>query len=110
MQSAANYDSGVTSLASLYFTNLSKTTMTVGEIVLSAFLQVLLERLVPRDLSFFPHVLSELQKWKKKLLKMEAVLADAEDKKLTDELVKMWLDDLRDLAYDLDLLDELAHG
>ncbi|KAK1579043.1 hypothetical protein Q3G72_035127 [Acer saccharum] len=84
--------------------------MTVGEIVLSAFLQVLFDRLVPRDLySFFPHVLPELQKWKKKLLKMEAVLADAEEKKLTDKPVKMWLDDLRDLAYDLeDLLDELA--
>ncbi|KAK1577697.1 hypothetical protein Q3G72_024014 [Acer saccharum] len=84
--------------------------MTVGEIVLYAFLQVLFDRLVPRDLySFFPHVLPELQKWKKKLLKMEAVLADAEEKKLTDKPVKMWLDDLRDLAYDLeDLLDELA--
>ncbi|KAI9161994.1 hypothetical protein LWI28_022681 [Acer negundo] len=83
--------------------------MTVGEIVLSAFLQVLFDRLVPRDLSFFPHVLPELQKWKKKLLKMEAVLADAEEKKLKDKPVKMWLDDLRDLAYDLeDLLDVLA--
>ncbi|KAL5783846.1 hypothetical protein ACOSP7_008875 [Xanthoceras sorbifolium] len=42
-------------------------------------------------------------------MKMEAVLADAEEKQLTYKLVKMWLDDLRDLAYDMDdLLDEFA--
>ncbi|KAL5736080.1 hypothetical protein ACOSQ2_030868 [Xanthoceras sorbifolium] len=83
--------------------------MAVGEIFLSAFIQVLFERLVPRDLSFFPHVVPELQKWKKQLLKVEAVLADAEEKKLRDKLVKTCLDDLRDLAYDLeDLLDELG--
>ncbi|KAH7521102.1 hypothetical protein JRO89_XSUnG0112400 [Xanthoceras sorbifolium] len=40
---------------------------------------------------------------------MEAVLADAKEKQLTYKLVKMWLDDLRDLAYDMDdLLDEFA--
>ncbi|KAL5850988.1 hypothetical protein ACOSQ4_009001 [Xanthoceras sorbifolium] len=42
-------------------------------------------------------------------MKMEAVLADAKEKQLTYKLVKMWLDDLRDLAYDMDdLLDEFA--
>ncbi|KAK1559269.1 hypothetical protein Q3G72_012663 [Acer saccharum] len=44
---------------------------------------VLSDRLAHRDLSFFPRpevVLPELQKRKKKLLKMEAVLADAEEK------------------------------
>ncbi|KAI9185070.1 hypothetical protein LWI28_003866 [Acer negundo] len=40
---------------------------------------------------------------------IQAVLSDAEEKQLTDRVVKMWLDDLRDLAYDVeDILDELA--
>ncbi|KAK2640068.1 hypothetical protein Ddye_027863 [Dipteronia dyeriana] len=86
--------------------------MPVGEVFLSAFLQVLFDRLAPRDWSFFPRLdlVPELQKLNRKLLKIEAVLADAEEKQLSgDKLVKMWLDDLQDLAYDLDdLLDEFA--
>ena len=40
---------------------------------------------------------------------IQAVLGDAEEKQLTDRAVKMWLDDLRDLAYDMeDILDEFA--
>ncbi|KAK2640082.1 hypothetical protein Ddye_027877 [Dipteronia dyeriana] len=86
--------------------------MPVGEVFLSAFLQVLFDRLAPNHLSFFsiPDLAPELQKLNKKLLKIEAVLADAEEKQLSgDKLVKMWLNDLQDLAYDLDdLLDEFA--
>ncbi|KAK2640075.1 hypothetical protein Ddye_027870 [Dipteronia dyeriana] len=86
--------------------------MPVGEVFLSAFLQVLFDRLAPNHLSFFsiPDLAPELQKLNKKLLKIEAVLADAEEKQLSgDKLVKMWLDDLQDLSYDLDdLLDEFA--
>lgn len=39
-----------------------------------------------------------------------AVLADAEEKQMTDQLgIKSWLEDLEDLAYDLDdVLDEFA--
>ncbi|XP_031249101.1 putative disease resistance RPP13-like protein 1 [Pistacia vera] len=40
---------------------------------------------------------------------IEAVLSDAEEKQLTERAVKLWLDDLRDLAYDVeDILDEFA--
>ncbi|KAK3229024.1 hypothetical protein Dsin_000905 [Dipteronia sinensis] len=40
---------------------------------------------------------------------IEAMLIDAEEKQLTDEAVKMWLDDLQDLAYDADdILDEFS--
>ncbi|KAH7544561.1 hypothetical protein JRO89_XS15G0185400 [Xanthoceras sorbifolium] len=86
--------------------------MPIGEVFLSAFLQVLFDRLAPHNLSFFsrPDLVLELRKWRKNLLKIDAFLEDAEDKQLAgDKLVKMWLDDLRDLAYDLeDLLDDFA--
>ncbi|GAY63339.1 hypothetical protein CUMW_224740, partial [Citrus unshiu] len=40
---------------------------------------------------------------------IQAVLSDAEEKQLTDEAVKMWLDELQDLAYDAeDILDEFG--
>ncbi|KAH7521088.1 hypothetical protein JRO89_XSUnG0116500 [Xanthoceras sorbifolium] len=86
--------------------------MPIGEGFLSAFLQVLFDRLAPHNLSFLsrPDLVLELRKWRKNLLKIEAFLEDAEDKELAgDKLVKMWLDDLRDLACDLeDLLDDFA--
>ncbi|KAL5737294.1 hypothetical protein ACOSP7_030055 [Xanthoceras sorbifolium] len=86
--------------------------MPIGEVFLSASLQVLFDRLAPHNLSFLsrPDLVLELRKWRKNLLKIEAFLEDAEDKQLADDkLVKMWLDDLRDLAYDLeDLLDDFA--
>ncbi|XP_031274887.1 putative disease resistance RPP13-like protein 1 [Pistacia vera] len=86
--------------------------MPVGELFLSAFLQVLFDRLASRELLNFARregVDSKLKKWKKTLKMIEAVLHDAEEKQLTDGAVKMWLDDLRDLAYDVeDILDEFA--
>ena len=86
----------------------------VGEILLNALFQVLFDRLASPDLFSFVRQLgggvdSELKKWEKKLRMIQAVLRDAEEKQLTDEAVKMWLDDLQDLAYDAeDILDEFA--
>ncbi|KAL9437302.1 hypothetical protein AB3S75_023207 [Citrus x aurantiifolia] len=86
----------------------------VGEILLNAFFQVLFDRLASRDLLSFVRQLGggvdfELKKWERKLKMIQAVLNDAEEKQLTDEAVKMWLDDLQDLAYDAeDILDEFA--
>ncbi|KAH9726720.1 putative disease resistance RPP13-like protein 1 [Citrus sinensis] len=86
----------------------------VGEILLNAFLPVLFDRLASRNLLSFVRQLqvrvdSELKKWEKKLKMIQAVLCDAEEKQLTDEAVKMWLDELQDLAYDAeDILDEFA--
>ncbi|KAK9200556.1 hypothetical protein WN944_015754 [Citrus x changshan-huyou] len=86
----------------------------VGEILLNAFFQVLFDRLASRDFLSFVRQLgggvdSELKKWERKLKLIQAVLNDAEEKQLTDEAVKMWLDDLQDLAYDAeDILDEFA--
>ncbi|KAF2293718.1 hypothetical protein GH714_004306 [Hevea brasiliensis] len=45
----------------------------------------------------------------KTLSKAKAVLADAEDKQISNRLVKIWLRELRDLAYDAeDILDEFS--
>ncbi|KAL5825895.1 hypothetical protein ACOSQ3_021958 [Xanthoceras sorbifolium] len=86
--------------------------MAIAELFLSAFLQVLFDRLASRDLLQFArreglHV--TLKKWERKLKTIESVLIDAEEKHLIDNDVKMWLDDLRDLAYDMeDILDECS--
>ncbi|KAJ4723923.1 Disease resistance protein [Melia azedarach] len=86
--------------------------MVVGEILLSAFFNVLFERLASRDLLNFLRQLQggvdfELRKWQDSLIMIQALLSDAEEKELTDGAVKFWLDDLRDLAYDAeDILDE----
>ncbi|XP_044500775.1 putative disease resistance RPP13-like protein 1 [Mangifera indica] len=86
--------------------------MAVGELFLSAFIQVLFDRLAPRELLQFAlqdGVLSELENWKPKLHHIDALLIDAEQKQLTSRAEKLWLDDLRDLAYDAeDILDEFA--
>ncbi|KAJ9685336.1 hypothetical protein PVL29_017386 [Vitis rotundifolia] len=84
----------------------------VGEAVLSGFIQKLIDMVTSSELWNFAseeHVHSELNKWKKILTKIYAVLHDAEEKHMTDPLVKMWLDELRDLAYDVeDILDSFA--
>ncbi|KAH9782666.1 putative disease resistance RPP13-like protein 1 [Citrus sinensis] len=85
-----------------------------GEILLNAFFQVLFDRLASRNLLSFVRQLqggvdSELKKWEKKLKMIQAVLCDAEEKQLTNEAVKMWLDELQDLSYDAeDILDEFS--
>ncbi|BFG20296.1 hypothetical protein CerSpe_065700 [Prunus speciosa] len=89
--------------------------MAVGEIFLGAFLQVLLDRLAPREiLNYFGLVKGvdkKLKKWSDNLSAIVAVLNDAEEKQLTEHGVnlKLWLGDLRDLAYDVeDVLDKFA--
>ncbi|KAM3684183.1 hypothetical protein ACJW31_11G024300 [Castanea mollissima] len=52
---------------------------------------------------------ADLNKWKIMLMKIHAVLDDAEEKWETSRLVNIWLDDLEDLAYDAeDILDEFT--
>ena len=89
--------------------------MAVGELLLSAFFQVIFDRLAPHgELLNFVRQLgggvdSELKKWENTLTMIKAVLSDAEEKQLTDQAVKIWLDSLRDLAYDVeDILDVFA--
>ena len=84
----------------------------VGEAVLTAFIETLFDKLTSSDLLRFARqeeIFADINKWEKTLLKLHAVLGDAEEKQLTSRQVKLWLDDLRDLAYDVeDILDEFA--
>ncbi|XP_048425312.1 putative disease resistance RPP13-like protein 1 [Pyrus x bretschneideri] len=87
--------------------------MSLGEAFISGFLQMLLERLTSREtLSYFRRLLGvgkELDKWNSMLSDIRAVLNDAEDKQLTSQAVKLWLDGLRCLAYDVeDILDKFS--
>ncbi|XP_004309059.1 PREDICTED: putative disease resistance protein At3g14460-like [Fragaria vesca subsp. vesca] len=83
----------------------------MGEAVLGAFLPVLLEKLADQEITeYFGRLKGVdkkvLEKWTRTLRAIEAVLSDAEEKQLTQRAVKDWLDDLRDLSYDLqDVLD-----
>ncbi|XP_039163185.1 putative disease resistance RPP13-like protein 1 [Eucalyptus grandis] len=85
--------------------------MAIGDIFLGSFFQILLDKLASLGLDYAQREGSSttlLHKWKGMLETIYAVLGDAEDKQLSgDNLVKLWLDDVRDLAYDMeDLLDD----
>ncbi|XP_068473514.1 putative disease resistance RPP13-like protein 1 [Phaseolus vulgaris] len=84
----------------------------VGGALLSAFLDVLFERLASPELVNLirgkkPDKL--LQKVENQLIVVRVVLADAENRQITDSNVKKWLDVLRDVVYQVDdLLDEVS--
>ncbi|KAL4598138.1 hypothetical protein ACB092_11G038300, partial [Castanea dentata] len=82
----------------------------IGEAALSSLFEVLFDRLASSLLlKIFQQeqVHADLNNWKKTILKINAVLDDAEQKQDTSKLVKIWLDELVDLAYDVDdILDE----
>nr|POE74252.1 putative disease resistance protein [Quercus suber] len=84
----------------------------LAEVFLGAVLQVLFDRLAPRELMslvFRESVKKKLEKWRQTLSAIQMVLKDAEEKQLTDADVKQWLEAIRDLAYDLeDLFDDFA--
>ncbi|XP_034680500.1 putative disease resistance RPP13-like protein 1 [Vitis riparia] len=84
--------------------------MFVAEAAVSSIFDVVLEKLVAAPLLEYArsqNVEATLQKWKRILLHIEAVLTDAEQKQIRDRAVKLWLDDLKSLAYDMeDVLDE----
>ncbi|KAH9750451.1 putative disease resistance RPP13-like protein 1 [Citrus sinensis] len=82
----------------------------IGEAILTATVELLVNKLASVGIRLFPRqdqIRADLMKWKTMLLKIKAVLADAEEKKRTDEIVKLWLGELQNLAFDVeDLLDE----
>ncbi|KAG8363638.1 hypothetical protein BUALT_Bualt19G0043300 [Buddleja alternifolia] len=85
--------------------------MPVGEVFLSAFIQVVFQQLASGALQAFARwerVKCHFDQLRDSFSIIKTVLDDAEDKQLREERVKGWLEDLRDLAYDLDdLLDEI---
>ncbi|XP_034703987.1 putative disease resistance RPP13-like protein 1 [Vitis riparia] len=84
----------------------------VGEAVLSGFIQKLVDMVTSPELWKYARkeqVDSKLKRWKNILIKIYVVLNDAEEKQMTNPLVKIWLDELRDLGYDVeDILDDFA--
>ncbi|KAF7849781.1 hypothetical protein BT93_L0291 [Corymbia citriodora subsp. variegata] len=85
----------------------------IGEKLLSTFLTVLIDRLTSGELPSLMRregLHSLLKKWEKELRRINGALEDAEEKRLTgDAGVKLWLEDLQNLAYDIeDLLNDFT--
>ncbi|GKU91098.1 hypothetical protein SLEP1_g5015 [Rubroshorea leprosula] len=89
--------------------------MEILSIAGGAFLSVAFERLFKklkfsRSLNLQKRVLNKLQNWESLLPIIFALLEDAEEKQMSNSnrLIKIWLAEIRDLAYDMeDILDEL---
>ncbi|CAL5381255.1 unnamed protein product [Camellia sinensis] len=86
--------------------------MPIAEIFLSAFVKLLFDKMssfASSKLPTFEGIDTQLTNWTNMLSQIEALLIDAEEKQLTDRAVNLWLDNLQDLAYDLDdVVDEFA--
>ncbi|XP_010542336.1 PREDICTED: putative disease resistance RPP13-like protein 1 [Tarenaya hassleriana] len=87
--------------------------MPIGEIVLSAFLQALFERLMslPFQDFFRRREMNEniLERLNVALLTINVVLIDAEEKQITNQGVEKWVNELRDSVYHAeDALDDVA--
>ncbi|XP_076914353.1 putative disease resistance RPP13-like protein 1 [Bidens hawaiensis] len=84
----------------------------MAEIVLSAFLAVLFEKLATTALKKLDHykgIDAEIKKLEGSLNLIQDLLTDASQKELTNRSVKGWLNDLQHLAYNIDdVLDDLA--
>ncbi|XP_017984033.1 PREDICTED: putative disease resistance RPP13-like protein 1 [Theobroma cacao] len=82
-----------------------------ADAALSAFFDSLFAKFSSSDFNFVTEKLvrKEIMNWETILRTIHAVLADAEEKKMKNQAVKIWLADLQDLAYDVDdILDEFA--
>ncbi|XVF82356.1 hypothetical protein PTKIN_Ptkin16aG0040300 [Pterospermum kingtungense] len=83
----------------------------IGEAAVSAFLGALFDKFTSFEFRSVTEkqVRKEIMNWGTILRNIHAVLADAEEKQMRNEAVKIWLADLQDLAYDVDdILDEFA--
>ncbi|XP_057432661.1 putative disease resistance RPP13-like protein 1 [Lotus japonicus] len=84
----------------------------VGDALISASVNILLDRITSTEFrDFFANRklnISLLDELKIKLLALNVVLNDAEEKQITNLAVKEWLDELKDAVLDAeDLLDEI---
>lgn len=92
----------------------SATALAIGGSFLSAFLQVLFDRMASREvLGFFrERKLNDrlLKKLKVLMISVNGVLDDAEEKQIAKPAVEMWVNELKDAVYEADdLLDEIAY-
>ncbi|KAF2293712.1 hypothetical protein GH714_004257 [Hevea brasiliensis] len=83
---------------------------TTGGAILTSVFTALFDQLASQDLLKYARegkVLNEVNEWKDILEEIYVVLDDAEEQQMTNQLVKLWANKLRDLAYDVeDILDE----
>ncbi|XP_022746068.1 putative disease resistance RPP13-like protein 1 [Durio zibethinus] len=83
----------------------------IREVVVSKFFDYLLDKLGSSEFLQFAtekQIQEELEKLKKELLEIRALLDDAEERQIKDQSVKIWLSDLQNVAYDVDdIVDEL---
>ncbi|XP_047954741.1 putative disease resistance protein RGA1 [Salvia hispanica] len=81
--------------------------------VLSVGIKILVEKLIDilkEEYSLFEGLNEDIRKLQKTLAMIEAYLSDADSKSITQQAVKIWLNDLEDVAFDADnVLDELNY-
>ncbi|KAJ8646342.1 hypothetical protein MRB53_008090 [Persea americana] len=86
----------------------------VVEAALNALIQGIFDKLalpfLKRRLGFlYGGVDEEMKKLSRTFLTIQALLSDAEDRQIKEEAVKLWLEDLKDVAYDAeDIIDEFT--
>ena len=82
----------------------------MAEVVLSALLQVVFDKLVSlitEEQGMKWGVNKEMERLKSTLSTIQAVLEDAEEQRVEDKALRNWLGKLKDAAYDADdILDE----
>ncbi|GLT47452.1 hypothetical protein SLA2020_211500 [Shorea laevis] len=84
--------------------------MEVGTALASVTFEWLINKLESKTIDWFEprkEARDALENWKKLLPSIRNVLEDAETKQLTNNAVKTWLSELRDIAYDM---DDILHG
>ncbi|CDP17833.1 unnamed protein product [Coffea canephora] len=86
--------------------------MALIEVFLGAIIKVIFDKLASVDLKKLARsegLDTQLKRWSQVLSLIQAVLDDAEEKQNMRIAVKQWLDDLQDLAYDMDdVIDEFS--
>ncbi|KAK8696488.1 hypothetical protein V6N13_001622 [Hibiscus sabdariffa] len=84
----------------------------MAEVIVSPLLQVVFEKLANTLLQEIADRLGlkkEVRKLQRTLYVIREVLADAEEQQLTNRALRIWLTDLKEVAYEMeDLLDELS--
>ncbi|EOY15576.1 Nbs-lrr resistance protein, putative [Theobroma cacao] len=82
----------------------------MAEIIVSPLLQVVFDKLASRLLQEIANILGlkkEVRKLQRSLYVIQAVLEDAEERQLADRALRIWLTELKEVAYEVeDLLDE----
>ncbi|XVF36518.1 hypothetical protein REPUB_Repub19eG0064900 [Reevesia pubescens] len=84
----------------------------MADIIVSPLLQVVFEKLANpllQEIAYRLGLKKEVRKLQRTLYVIQAVLEDAEEQQLVDRALRIWLTELREVAYDMeDLLDEFS--